>query len=40
MVIRGKGILPNLKVSDNVLVSIPLVDRGRGDVPNFLSVII
>jgi len=31
MVTRGKGILPPLKVGDNVLVPIPSVDRGRGD---------
>jgi len=40
MVTRGKGILPPLKVGDNVLVPIPSVDRGRGDVDNLLSVII
>eukprot|EP00102_Acyrthosiphon_pisum_P021955 XP_016659165.1 PREDICTED: uncharacterized protein LOC107883520 [Acyrthosiphon pisum] len=40
MVTRGKGILPPLKVGDNVLVPIPSVDRGRGDAANLLSVII
>lgn len=40
MVNRGKGILPPLKVGDNVLVSIPSVDRGRGDAANLLSVIV
>jgi len=40
MVTRGKGIiLPPLKVGDNVLVSIPSVDRGRGDAANLLSVV-
>ena len=40
MITRGKGILPPLKVGDNVLLSIPSVDRGRGDAANLLSVII
>ncbi|KAL4148164.1 hypothetical protein QTP88_002448 [Uroleucon formosanum] len=40
MVTRGKGILLPLKVGNNVLVSIPSVDRGRGDAANLLSVII
>ncbi|KAL4148815.1 hypothetical protein QTP88_002966 [Uroleucon formosanum] len=40
MVTRGKGIFPPLKVGDNVLFSIPSVDRGRGDAANLLSVII
>ncbi|XP_060848121.1 uncharacterized protein LOC132927584 [Rhopalosiphum padi] len=40
MVTRGKGILPPLKVGDNELVSIPSVDRRRGDAANLLAVII
>ena len=39
MLMRGKGILPPLKVGENVLMSIPSVDRGRGDAANLLSVI-
>jgi hypothetical protein len=35
-----ENVLLLLKVSDNVLVSILSVDRGRGDVANLLSVII
>ncbi|XP_025208142.1 uncharacterized protein LOC112603669, partial [Melanaphis sacchari] len=37
---RGKSILPPLKVDDNVLVSIPSVNRGRGYAANLLSVVI
>ncbi|XP_026820773.1 uncharacterized protein LOC113559301 [Rhopalosiphum maidis] len=40
MVTGGKGILPPLKVGDNVLVSNPSVDRGQGDTANLLAVII
>jgi len=39
MITRGKGILPPLKVGDNVLVSIPSVYRGRRDAVNLLSVV-
>lgn len=40
MVARGNGIVLSVKVGDNVLVTIPSVDRGRGDVTNLLSIII
>jgi hypothetical protein len=35
-----KNLLPLLKVGDNILVSIPFVNRGRGDAANLLAVII
>jgi hypothetical protein len=35
-----ENFLPPLKVGDNVLVSIPSVDRGRGDTANLLAIII
>jgi hypothetical protein len=33
-------VFPPLKVDDNVLVSIPSVNRARGDAVNLLAVII
>jgi hypothetical protein len=35
-----ENVLLPLKVSDNVLVSIPSVDRERGDAANLFAVII
>jgi hypothetical protein len=35
-----ENFLLSLKVGDNVLVSIPSVDQGRGDATNLLAVII
>jgi hypothetical protein len=35
-----ENFLPPLKVGDNMLVSIPSVDRGRGDAANLLAIII
>ena len=40
MVLRGKGLLPAANVGDNVLLSIPSVDRGRGDPANLIAVIL
>jgi hypothetical protein len=35
-----ENVLSPLKVGDNVLVSIPSVDRWRGDAANLLAIII
>jgi hypothetical protein len=35
-----ENFLPPLKFGDNMLVSIPSVDRERGDAANLLAVII
>jgi hypothetical protein len=35
-----ENVLLPLKVGDNVLVSIPSVDRGQGNAANLLAVII
>jgi len=40
MLLRGKGLLPPVNVGDNVLLSIPSVDRGRGDASNLIAVVV
>ena len=40
MILRGEGILPSIKVADNVLIDIPSVDRGRGDPPHLIGVVV
>lgn len=40
MVKIGNDILPPVKVSDNILVAILLVDLVRGDAANLLAVIV
>jgi hypothetical protein len=35
-----ENFLPPSKVDNNVLVSIPSVDRGRGNVANMLAIIV
>jgi len=40
MVERGKGILPPLQVGDNVLLDIPVLDRGRGDPAHLIAVVV
>jgi hypothetical protein len=35
-----ENFLPPIKVGNNVLMSIPSVDRGRGDAANLLAIII
>lgn len=40
MLTRAKGILPPVKVGDNVLIPIPSVDRGRADPPNLIGVVL
>ena len=40
MIRRGEGIFPSIKVADNVLIDIPSVDRGRGDPPHLIGVVV
>jgi hypothetical protein len=39
MIRRGEGILPTVKVGDNVLLKIPEFDRGRADPANMIVVV-
>jgi len=40
MILPGEGILPSIKVADNVLINIPSVDCGRGDPPHLIGVVV
>jgi len=40
MVQQGEGILPPVKMGDDVLLDIPIFDRGRGDPPRLIAVVV